>query len=181
MTPDWAPRVAVLLVAATWLTSIAGIAALTRRPASTILLLAPVLFGSAFYAGFFNFLTGAAALLFWARELDDERRDRPWHRLALSTTVGAALLYLSLLCTLAGYAVWGWLLRHLPATSVGFFTFLNPPLASLSKIVLVALFPSVFVWQLSRMELLGGLLAFAGLAIALWPAGPRTALEEPPA
>jgi O-acetylserine/cysteine efflux transporter len=109
----------------------------------------------------------------------------PWHGgpelRALDAGGWTALLYLSLLCTLAGYAVWSWLLRHLPATSVGFFTFLNPPLASLSKIVLVALFPSVFVWQLTRMELLGGLLALAGLAIALWPTGAATALEEPPA
>jgi drug/metabolite transporter (DMT)-like permease len=98
----------------------------------------------------------------------------PWHGgaglLRLDAGGWTALLYLSLLCTLAGYAVWSWLLRHLPASSVGFFTFLNPPLASLSKIALVALFPAVFVWQLSRMELAGGLLALAGLAIALWPA-----------
>ena len=80
-----------------------------------------------------------------------------------------ALLYLSVLCSLAGYAVWSWLLRHLPASSVGFFTFLNPPLAALSKLTLVALFPAVFIWHLSRMELLGGALALAGLAIAIWP------------
>jgi O-acetylserine/cysteine efflux transporter len=80
-----------------------------------------------------------------------------------------ALLYLSILCALLGYVVWSWLLRHLPASSVGFFTFLNPPLAALSKLALVALFPAVFVWHLSRLELLGGALALAGLAIALWP------------
>jgi O-acetylserine/cysteine efflux transporter len=89
--------------------------------------------------------------------------------LALDRGGWGALLYLALLCSLGGYAVWSWLLKHLPASSVGFFTFLNPPLSALSKLTLVALFPAVFVWHLSGMELAGGALALAGLAIAVWP------------
>jgi O-acetylserine/cysteine efflux transporter len=111
----------------------------------------------------------------------------PWHGAreiaALDRGGWGALLYLSVLCTLAGYAVWSWLLRHLPASSVGFFTFLNPPLASLSKLALVALFPTVFVWRLSPLEALGGALALTGLAIAVWPrrSGAPVSPAAPPA
>jgi hypothetical protein len=35
--------------------------------------------------------------------------------------------------------------------------------------VLSLLFPAVFVWQLNPLELLGGGLSLAGLALALWP------------
>jgi drug/metabolite transporter (DMT)-like permease len=97
---------------------------------------------------------------------------------ALDAPGWGALLYLSLLCSLAGYAVWSWLLQHLPASSVGFFTFLNPPLAALSKLTLVALFPAVFVWHLARAELLGGGLALAGLAIVVWPRRRRLAAKS---
>jgi drug/metabolite transporter (DMT)-like permease len=80
-----------------------------------------------------------------------------------------AVLYLSVLCTLIGYAVWSWLLRHLEASTVGFTVFFNPPLTTVSKLVLSLLFPAVFVWQLNPLELLGGGLSLAGLALALWP------------
>ena len=80
-----------------------------------------------------------------------------------------AVLYLSVLCTLIGYAVWTWLLRHLEASTVGFTVFFNPPLTTLSKLGLSLLFPAVFVWQLNPLELLGGGLSLAGLALALWP------------
>jgi drug/metabolite transporter (DMT)-like permease len=80
-----------------------------------------------------------------------------------------AVLYLSVLCTLLGYAVWTWLLRHLPASTLGFTVFLNPPLTTASKLVLSVLFPAVFLWQLNLLEWLGGGLALLGLAIAVWP------------
>lgn len=107
------------------------------------------------------------ALLPWRGAAEIARLDPPgW----------GALLFLSLLCTLVGYAVWSWLLRHLPASSVGFFVFLNPPLTALSKLVLAGLFPATFLWRLSGLEALGGLLVLLGLAIALLPgAGPRVA------
>lgn len=97
----------------------------------------------------------------------------PWaggsELLALPAAGWAALLYLSLLCTLLGYAVWVWLLRHLPASTVGFTVFLNPPLTTVSKLVLSLLFPAVFVWRMNAAEWLGGGLALAGLAMAAWP------------
>ena len=80
-----------------------------------------------------------------------------------------AVLYLSILCTFGGYAVWTWLLRHLPASTLGFTVFFNPPLTTTSKLVLSLLFPSLFIWQLNAMEWLGGGLALLGLALAVWP------------
>jgi drug/metabolite transporter (DMT)-like permease len=105
----------------------------------------------------------------------------PWaggaELLALPAGGWAALLYLSLLCTLLGYAVWAWLLRHLPASTLGFTVFLNPPLTTLSKLALALAFPTVFVWQTRPLEWLGGGLALAGLALAVWP---RRAAGGPP-
>lgn len=95
----------------------------------------------------------------------------PWHGgpelLTLSADGWVAVLYLSVLCTLLGYAVWTWLLRHLPASTLGFTVFLNPPLTALSKLVLSLLLPAVFLWQTGALEWLGGALALAGLALAV--------------
>lgn len=97
----------------------------------------------------------------------------PWaggpELLALPAAGWAALLYLSILCTLLGYAVWVWLLRYLPASTVGFTVFLNPPLTTLSKLALSLAFPAVFLWRMNASEWLGGGLALAGLALAVWP------------
>ena len=87
----------------------------------------------------------------------------------LGSSGWAAVLYLAVLCTLVGYVVWCWLLRHLPASSVGLTVFLNPPITTASKAFLSVLFPTVFVWRLEAQEWLGGGLALAGLALALWP------------
>lgn len=80
-----------------------------------------------------------------------------------------AVLYLSLLCTFGGYALWTWLLRHLPASTLGFTVFFNPPLTTTSKLLLSLLLPTYFVWQLDLLEWLGGGLALVGLALAVWP------------
>ena len=92
---------------------------------------------------------------------------------ALTADGWAALLYLSVLCTLVGYAVWTWLLQHLPASTVGFTVFLNPPLTTVSKLLLAVLLPSYFVWRLDALEWLGGALALAGLALGVLPGGRR--------
>lgn len=94
----------------------------------------------------------------------------PWHGAQLAALDGAgwgAILYQSVLGTLGGYAVWGWLLRHLPASSIGFFTFLNPPLTAISKFLLASLFPAVFVWRTNGLEIVGAALALCGMALAL--------------
>ena len=87
----------------------------------------------------------------------------------LSASGWFALLYLSVLCTVVGYAIWAWLLRQLPASTLSFTVFFNPPLTTINKVALATLFPTVFVIQPSALEWLGGLLALAGLAIALHP------------
>ena len=83
----------------------------------------------------------------------------------------AAVLYLSILCSLVGYAIWTWLLRHLPASTLGFTVFFNPPLTTLSKFLLAVLLPTYFVWHLDLLEWLGGGLALLGLALAALFAG----------
>ena len=97
----------------------------------------------------------------------------PWHGgrelLALRPGGWLALFHLTVLSALIGYAVWSWLLRHLPASTVAFFVFLNPPLTMASKLVLATVLPQIFVWKLIPLELLGSALALAGLAIAIWP------------
>jgi len=92
-----------------------------------------------------------------------------WEQIAALDAPGwLALGYLVLPCTVAGFAVWTWLLRRLPATSVGFTVFLNPPLTALSKLALAALFPATFLFAIEPQEWLGGLLALGGLGIAVW-------------
>jgi drug/metabolite transporter (DMT)-like permease len=91
--------------------------------------------------------------------------------LALDPSGWASLLFLSLLCTVFGYAVWTWLLRHLPATVVGFTVFLNPPLTTLSKITLALFWPATFSFGLTSLEWMGGALALTGLAIAVLSRG----------
>lgn len=91
------------------------------------------------------------------------------------------LAYLTLLCTVFGYAAWSWLLVHLPATSVGFTIFLNPPMTTGYKLLLAALFPAAFAFTVNGGELAGGAILLAGTALALLPRRPaaqRSAAES---
>jgi drug/metabolite transporter (DMT)-like permease len=88
---------------------------------------------------------------------------------ALDTAGWAAVLYLTFPCTVLGFAVWTWLLKHLPASSVGFTVFLNPPLTAVSKFLLATALPAVFVFHVTPQELAGGALALVGLLIAVAP------------
>ncbi len=78
-----------------------------------------------------------------------------------------ALLYLSLPCTVLGFALWTWLLRHLPATAVGLLVFLNPPLTTVSKWTLARWAPATFQFGITAGEWVGGAVVLAGLALAL--------------
>ena len=84
-----------------------------------------------------------------------------------------ALLYLIVPCTVFGNAALGWLVKHLPASSVGFTIFLNPPLTTISKALLAAMLPAVFVFRIVPLEWLGGAIVLLGMAIALWPHPPK--------
>ncbi len=103
----WAPRLLVVLVGVVWLAAFHFIAAQARRPVSAAILVSPLLFGSAFYAGFFNFLTGTAALAYWVWELRPERRTAPFWRIGVGTLAGALLLYWAhvLWLLIGGFAV----------------------------------------------------------------------------
>jgi O-acetylserine/cysteine efflux transporter len=93
---------------------------------------------------------------------------RVWSEWAALDRAGwIALLYLSFPCTVLGFAVWIWLLGHLPASSVGFTVFLNPPLTTLSKWLLAATLPATFVFTIETGEWIGGAIVLAGMAIAL--------------
>jgi drug/metabolite transporter (DMT)-like permease len=95
----------------------------------------------------------------------------PWaggrEMLALDPPGWAALLYLSLLCSVFGFAVWAWLVKRLPVSTAGLTTFLNPPLTLASKAALVALFPATFSFAILPLEIAGGAVVLAGLAIAI--------------
>ncbi len=78
-----------------------------------------------------------------------------------------ALEYLTFPCTVVGFALWTWLLRHLPAGAVGLTVFLNPPLTTLSKWCLAQAAPMTFQFSIGGREWLGGALVLAGLAVGL--------------
>ena len=77
------------------------------------------------------------------------------------------LIYLSILATVVGFALWTWLLRHLPASTVGLTVFLNPPLTTISKVALAAALPATFAFQVTPLEEVGGAIVLAGLGIAV--------------
>jgi drug/metabolite transporter (DMT)-like permease len=94
--------------------------------------------------------------------------------LALDARGWALLLYLSLVATVLGNALWSWLLRHLPASTTGLTIFLNPPLTTASKWVLSTAFPLAFAFSIKPQEWVGGALALTGVALAvLTPRRPR--------
>jgi drug/metabolite transporter (DMT)-like permease len=90
-----------------------------------------------------------------------------WNDVVAMDAWGWGLLaFLSLACTVMGFAIWTWLLRHLPATTVGFTVFLNPPMTAGFKALLAAAFPAVFIYSVSSGEYLGGILALIGVGVA---------------
>jgi drug/metabolite transporter (DMT)-like permease len=100
------------------------------------------------------------------------------HRLAGLDALGwGATLYLSVPCTVLGFALWTWLLQYLPASTVGFTVFLNPPLTTLSKLTLATLLPATFLFTIRPQEWLGGALALVGMGIAVYAPLRRSAPE----
>jgi len=110
---------------------------------------------------FLSIVAGSIPLLFIA----------PWNGLPQMASLPSggvlALVYLAIPCTVGGFAVWTWLLKHLPASTVGLTVFLNPPLTTISKLALQALFPATFLFAIGTRDLLGGAIALLGLAVAV--------------
>lgn len=77
------------------------------------------------------------------------------------------LAYLVVPTTLAGFAVWSWLLRHLPAGAVGPTTLLNPPLTPGWRAALEVRFPASFALAVAPREWVGGALARAEVAVVV--------------
>ena len=86
---------------------------------------------------------------------------------ALDGVGWAAVLYLSIACTLLGFASWAWLLQYLPASTVGLTVFLNPPLSFASQELLAACAPTVFRSQATGAQALWSAVVLAGLAVAV--------------
>jgi drug/metabolite transporter (DMT)-like permease len=95
----------------------------------------------------------------------------PWHggpALAGLDAKGLLLLaYLVVFATVGGNAVWTWLLRHLPASTVGLTIFLNPPLTTAGKWVLSQVRPDVFTFAITPQEWVGGAVSLLGVAVAV--------------
>lgn len=93
-----------------------------------------------------------------------------WGGPALARLDGKGLLllaYLVLFATVGGNAVWTWLLRHLPASTVGLTIFLNPPLTTAGKWVLARVRPDAFTFALTPQEWAGGAVSLLGVAVAV--------------
>jgi drug/metabolite transporter (DMT)-like permease len=93
---------------------------------------------------------------------------RVWSQwVALDARGWVALEYLTFPCTVVGFALWTWLLRHLPAGAVGLTVFLNPPLTTLSKWTLSQVAPAAFQFSIGPREWIGGTLVLAGLVVGV--------------
>lgn len=84
----------------------------------------------------------------------------------LSWTSVGAVFYLSYLSTVFGYALWSWLLHHLPLSTVAPFTLLVPIVALLSSALVTG--EAIQPWKIGAMVLvIGGLLVnFLGAHIS---------------
>lgn len=86
---------------------------------------------------------------------------------ALDTTGALLLAYLVLFATIGGFAAWTWLLKYLPASTVGLTIFLNPPLTTAGKWVLARVRPEAFTFSISPLEWVGGAVSLLGVAVAV--------------
>ncbi len=78
-----------------------------------------------------------------------------------------SVLYLSLACTVLGFSLWVYLLKHLPASTVGLTVFLNPPLTTASKWLLALVLPAAFTFEILTLEWMGGCVVLIGIGVAL--------------
>ncbi|CAO3439367.1 EamA family transporter [Azospirillum endophyticum] len=96
-----------------------------------------------------------------AMSLALEGPERIVHAFATLTVVGVgSLLYISVAATLFGFAAWGFLMRHYPASLVAPFSLLVPIFGMSSSALLLG-------ETFTAAKLAGGLLVFAGLALSV--------------
>ncbi len=86
---------------------------------------------------------------------------------ALDATGALLLAYLALFATIGGFALWTWLLKFLPASTVGLTIFLNPPLTTAGKWVLSKVRPAAFTFSITPLEWVGGAVSLLGVAVAV--------------
>ena len=91
----WAPRLAVLLTQAAWIAAVFALAARRGRAPEQAALATLFLWSGTFYGGFFHFLLGIVALVFWVPELARARPERSLARTAAVTFAGGLLLWLA--------------------------------------------------------------------------------------
>jgi hypothetical protein len=102
----WAPRLAVLLTQAAWITAVFALAARRGRAPEQAALATLFLWSGTFYGGFVHFLLGVVALVFWVPELARARPERSFGRTAAATFLGGLLLWLAhALWLAAGFAL----------------------------------------------------------------------------
>jgi O-acetylserine/cysteine efflux transporter len=90
-----------------------------------------------------------------------EGPDRVAHAFATLSWLGVgALVYIAAGATLFGFAAWGFLMRHYPASLVAPFSLLVPIFGMSSSALLLG-------ETFSTLKLLGGLLVFCGLALSV--------------
>ena len=110
--------------------------------------------GSPLLATFLSLILGSLPLLLG---LSPRLLGKAW---GMSLGQWGLLGFLSILCTIVGFALWNWLLKHLPASTVGFTVFLNPPLATLFSYLFLGKIPAA-------LQILGGAVLLAGIFLAL--------------
>ena len=103
-----------------------------------------------------------------------EGPDRVWHALTHLTPLGiGAAVYIAFGATLFGFAAWGFLLRHHPASLVAPFSLLVPIFGMSSSALLLG-------ESFTPLKLAGALLVLAGLAVAVQKLPtPRPATTQP--
>ena len=98
---------ALALLAVSWVGAVHWLAARRKRSLAAATLASVFLFNHFFYFGFFNFVVGFAAFVFWFVELETAGPRNGW-RAGLGALAGALALYLAhALWLLAGLAWWG--------------------------------------------------------------------------
>lgn len=110
--------------------------------------------GSPLLATFLSLILGSLPLFL---ELSPGLLGKAW---GMTLNQWGLLGFLSIFCTVIGFALWNWLLEHLPASTVGFTVFLNPPLATLFSYLFLGKLPAA-------LQILGGAVLLAGIFLAL--------------